>query len=641
MLGTAEALQDRLYDAVNGKSLEQLRADQASLHELLQAATKDQPQIQSVWIIGADGKPVASSRFMPVPALDFNDREYFQFHRDGQPGRFVSPPFNTRTTNERVLDISRRFDSVGGKFGGVINISLRTAYFEQFYSDLVDDEPGLAVNLFRRDGSIYTRWPPVPGAPDKLGANSPAMTLVRAGNQAGQTRGWSSVDGQDRLIAFRQVAAYPLFAGTGMNLSTLRGELLKELAIMLALGIPPFAALFFTSRVALRRTRESIDAARSLESETLTRQRAEEALFQAQKLEAMGRLTGGVAHDFNNALMVISNNAFLLRRIVNEAGITRLDSIGRAVDSATKLTRQLLAFSRRQPLLPERVQLQARLPSLAELIGPVLGGQIKLSITVADDTAAIEVDPAELELALLNLGINARDAMPSGGVFMIEARNARPDESQGSNRPLVVIDAIDTGTGIDPAVIAKVFEPFFTTKPVGHGTGLGLSQVYGLCQRAGGFATIESTPGAGTTVRLFFPAKAASEGDAIASATPIARDLRKRILLVEDNSEVAGALLPLLEAFGCTVTRVASAVEARDWLEAQDRQPDLVLSDVVMPGEIDGLGLARFLRQRQPKLRVILMTGYAQHIDAIAGEGFEVLPKPCAPDVLGAAIARD
>ncbi|MDB5911777.1 MAG: response regulator [Ramlibacter sp.] len=640
VLGGAEALQDRIFDLVDGKTRSELANASLRLHQALRARTAGQKQIHSIWIIDAEGKPIATSMAVPAPAIDLSDRAYFQFHRSGSSGRYLSEPIIAKLSGDRILDISLRFNGADGGFGGVINVSLFSSYFEQFYSDLVADEPGLAVNLFRQNGPVYTRWPVIGGAPDRLGASSPILQRVVAGEVSGQLRGTSSFDGQDRLLAFKRIGSYPLFVGTGMNMTQLRSQLVQEMAVLLALGLPPFAALFFAARVALRRTREAVEAAYRLRAEISTRERAEAALLQAQKLEAMGRLTGGVAHDFNNALMVISNNAFLLQRHVAAAGEKQLLSIGRAVDSATKLTRQLLAFSRRQALLPELVTLQQKLPTTRELIAPVLGGQVALAIEVAPDTAPVTVDSAELELALLNLAINARDAMPSGGSFKIVAGNATEGIPQKLHGPVVLIAAVDTGTGIAPDLLDKVFEPFFTTKPLGQGTGLGLSQVYGLCERAGGAAAVESIVGEGTTVRLFFPAAQAGQGPAQSSRQPVNRRLERSVLVVEDNNEVASALLPLLEALGCTVARVDSAAAALEWLAVQESRADLVLTDVMMPGEMDGMALARRLRAEMPGLPVLLMTGYAERIDAATSLGFEVLPKPCSPEVLSAAIAR-
>jgi signal transduction histidine kinase len=231
--------------------------------------------------------------------------------------------------------------------------------------------------------------------------------------------------------------------------------------------------------------RHQLAALAALRTESENRDRAERALRRAQKLEAMGQLTGGVAHDFNNLLMVMGNNVHLLRRLRPElADDARLAAIARAVGSGEKLTRQLVAFSRRQALRPQVLRLQDVLPALVDLIKPAVGSRVQVATSVAPDAAAVELDPAELAL-------NARDAMPGGGQLTITARDAT--DSKG--RPEVVLSVSDTGQGIPPELQERVFEPFFTTKPVGEGTGLGLSQVYGMCTQAGGTARIESRPG--------------------------------------------------------------------------------------------------------------------------------------------------
>ncbi|RYF37675.1 MAG: hybrid sensor histidine kinase/response regulator, partial [Comamonadaceae bacterium] len=449
--------------------------------------------------------------------------------------RYVSEVLLSRTTGEKVIDISMPRLAPDGSFGGVVSISLQTSYFQKFHSDLLADEPGLAINMLREDGAIFTRSPVLDGAPERLSPQSPVMTSIRAGNRSGEMRGKSSVDGNERLLSFRQLGDYPIYLGSGMDLGEVNGAWMREMGVLAAFGLPPLVALFFTARVALRRTRDTLETAERLTHETLTRRRAEEALLQAQKLEALGRLTGGVAHDFNNALMVISNNLFLLRRKHPDAGTKEVDSIGRAVESATKLTRQLLAFSRRQALVPEHLHLQEKLPSMRELIAPVLGSQVALTVEVEPQTHAILVDAAELELALLNLAINARDAMPGGGSFRICARNFTGVAPPLVTGQAVVVEVSDSGSGIEADLLDKVFEPFFTTKPVDQGTGLGLSQVYGLCQRAGGTATIASVVGAGTTVSLFFPAIPDAPAPGAAVAARVNRQLDKSVLLVEDN----------------------------------------------------------------------------------------------------------
>ncbi len=626
VINGAEELADRIHDLIDGKSNPDLLAEESRLYNILREKTREQPQLQSIWILGADGKPIASSRFATVDrTLSFLDRDYMQYFLQGNTGRFVSQPLITKTSNEKIVNLSIRFNGPDGSIGGVICISLMTNYFRQFYEDLADDEPGLAIRLLNEDKAVYTSYPNAyEGAPvPNLHANG---VNVRDG----------------AIYALKKLRNYPLYVETAMDLVQVRNAVLKQMGLMLAFGLPPFAALFFTARVAQRRSRETLEAAIKLDQEVATRRKAEDALLQAQKLEAMGRLTGGVAHDFNNALMVINNNVFLLKRYVSQEGQVRLEAISRAVRSATKLTRQLLAFSRRQALVPEVLRLQDKLPLVKDLVGPVLGSQVNVSVVVASDTQLITADAAELELALLNLAINARDAMPSGGSFSISARNANGEMPGQPSVPAVAVCAVDSGSGIDATVLDHVFEPFFTTKPVGEGTGLGLSQVYGMCQRAGGVATIHSVVGSGTQVTLYFPATAA---ELASDNTPseLGRDLGKAVLVVEDNDDVAGSLVLLLEALGCTVTRVNSAASALEWLDARkgrNQVPDLVLTDVVMPGDMDGLALARHLRATWPELPLLLMTGYSRQVEEIVQQGFEVLPKPCSAEQLNAAILR-
>ena len=640
VIAASEALQDKVFVLVNGRQPAELRSNETALHEALRARTVDQPQIQSILILDAQGRTVASSRLLPFPVTDLSDGEYFKVHQQGFKGSYLSRPIVTRTSKETVLNLSTGFYDDEGRFAGVINVTLLTSYFGGYYSDLVADEPGLAVNLFREGGEIYTRWPNLPGGPDRLSPQGPVLTHLRSGEAAAQLRGVSSVNGEDSFLAYRKVNDYPLYVGTGMSLSALRNEVLSELGTLFAMGALPVAALFLAATIALRNARTALQTMESLEKEIETRHRAEEALLQAQKLEALGRLTGGVAHDFNNALMVISNNLHLIRRAAPGVATQQVDSIARAVKSSTNLTRQLLAFSRRQPLVAEHVVLQQKLPSIKDLVSPAVGSQVQVEVQVDAATAPVTLDMAELELALLNLAINARDAMPRGGALSIGARNATADEAGASAPPagMVLIDVEDTGSGIAPDVLHKVFEPFFTTKAVGEGTGLGLSQVYGMCQRLGGRAEITSEVGVGTRVRLLLPAAAPQAEQASAPDAALA-PLGKAVLMVEDNAEVAASLVPILESLGCRVTHVDRTAKARQLLE-QGERPDIVLSDVVMPGDMDGVGLAQYIRRTWPQQQLLLMTGYAQQLDSIRALGFEVLPKPCTPDMLYTALAK-
>lgn len=642
VLDTTDMTLTRVLDALGDDDDAAIDARESLLHKQLRTISDGKPQMDSIWVQASNGRPLVTDRFYPLPTgLNFGDRDYFRWHRDNRNNSpFVSETMVGRATGVNLFVMSRGRYLANKRFAGSVTVSLIPSYFQQFHSDLAADEPGLAITMLREDGAILSRWPPLPDAPNRLSADSPVLSRIRAGQLSGSSSGVSSVDGRERLLTYGKVGNYPVYLGTGMDTHEITKRWLTEMAWLAAFGLPPLLGLFIAARMAFRRTRDVLASAQKLQEETATRRRAEEALRQAQKLEALGRLTGGVAHDFNNALMVISNNVFLLKRKHPEADGPQLESISRAINSATKLTRQLLAFSRRQALVPEHMRLQDRLPSVRDLLQPVLGSQIELTLDVAPDTQPILIDSAEFELALINLAINARDAMPGGGRFRISARNAAGDLPPPLKGTMVLVEASDSGAGIPAEVLDKVFEPFFTTKPVGQGTGLGLSQIYGLCQRGGGQATIQSQPGAGTTVRLFFPAAAPRPAQAADQPRAAGSPLGKKILLVEDNEEVAAALQPVLEAMGCSVTHLDRGAKARDWLRRQAALPDLLLSDVVMPGEMDGMALAQFARQTFPELKIILMTGYAEQLETISNQGYEILPKPCSADMLADVIRR-
>ncbi|HZQ60829.1 MAG TPA: ATP-binding protein [Casimicrobiaceae bacterium] len=367
-----------------------------------------------------------------------------------------------------------------------------------------------------------------------------------------------------------------------------------------------------------------------------TTEQVQVQLAAAQRLEALGRLTGGVAHDFNNLLAVINNNLFLLQgRLGAATAPAELSAIKRAVNTGVRLTRQLLAFSRRQSLDPQRVELQQHLPAIAELIESSLGKSIALAVDIAPDVAPIDVDAAELELALINLAMNAKDAMPEGGKLAIHARNVAADDAQAG--PMVEITVTDSGCGLAPDVLKRAFEPFFTTKAPGQGTGLGLSQVYGFCAQAGGTARIASRRGEGTTVSLLLPASQRHGGAHDAHTARVAHPAPGlRVLLVDDNVDLMAATSPVLASFGFDVKTAASADEALHRL--QETAVDVVLSDVSMPGERNGLDLARIIRSERPGLPVVLVTGYTAELQRAVAEGFKVLQKPCAPETVAAVL---
>jgi PAS domain S-box-containing protein len=358
-------------------------------------------------------------------------------------------------------------------------------------------------------------------------------------------------------------------------------------------------------------------------------------LAESQKLDALGQLTGGVAHDFNNLLMIISGSLHTLKR--GAGSDPKMLRAVAAIENATRrgaaLTGQLLTFSRRQSVNPEPIDVAERIDAIRQVLDTGVGRAVRLAFDVDAAVWPVTVDVVEFETALVNLVINARDAMPSGGTITISANN-RTIAGAKDTGDFVEIGVEDTGQGVAPDILTKIFDPFFTTKPVGKGTGLGLSQVHGFVHQAGGAVSVKSELGKGTRVTILLPRERAIrrvDDDAVeigASGT---------VLLVEDNPEVASVSRNLLEQLGYSVLRAADAAAALRELERHDI--DLVFSDIVMPGELDGLGLANHLRRTRPELPVLLATGYSDAAADVRGD-FPILRKPYEIHQLSKAIAN-
>jgi len=369
-------------------------------------------------------------------------------------------------------------------------------------------------------------------------------------------------------------------------------------------------------------------------------QQAHERMGQAQKMEALGQLTGGVAHDFNNLLMVVSGQAQLLRnRLGGDPRTVRsLDAIEASTKRGEDLTRRLLSFSRRQRLQPAAFDLADRLDALRGLIGTSLPPTIPCRFDLPAELWPLEADVSELEVALLNLAVNARDAMPDGGAMVISAQNLSltGDGDVGLVGDYVAISVADTGGGIPTDILTRIFDPFFTTKAVDKGTGLGLSQVYGFAEQSGGRVTVASKLGQGATFTIYLPRgrTAPQSGQASEGDRKVGR--QARILLIEDNPDVADVAFEMLQELGHEVRHVGSTTAALSVL-AEGPTPDLVFSDIVMAGDLDGVGLARRLRHERPDLPVLLATGYSQTAERI-GDEFPILRKPYKLGDLGHAI---
>jgi PAS domain S-box-containing protein len=358
-------------------------------------------------------------------------------------------------------------------------------------------------------------------------------------------------------------------------------------------------------------------------------------LAEAQKMDALGQLTGGVAHDFNNILMIVSGHLQTLKRSMSDDPKVRraVQAIEHATDRGATLTNQLLTFSRRQQVNPEQVDLAKLIHSVRDVLDSGLGRDVKLAVDILPQAWPVVVDAAEFETALVNLVINARDAMPAGGTVQVSVRNVQCPEPNGD---YVAITVADTGIGIAKDVIAKIFDPFFTTKPMGKGTGLGLSQVHGFVHQAGGTVKVESELGKGTCITMLLPRANREVARGGATGNEIA-DGNGTVLLVEDNPDVASASAELLEQLGYAVRWVPDAASALSEIERNGI--DVVFSDIVMPGSMDGLGLAEVIKEKFPDLPILLTTGYSQAAQQ-AQRKYAILRKPYRIHELSRALAE-
>lgn len=374
-------------------------------------------------------------------------------------------------------------------------------------------------------------------------------------------------------------------------------------------------------------------------------EQSQQAMLQGQKLEALGRLTGGIAHDFNNLLQTMTVGLQLAERMtVDPRAKMALEACSRSVQRGTKLTRQLMIFGRQRTQESQVIDLRELLLGMTDLLEGALPSRINLRVELPERPWLTCADPLQCELAILNMTFNARDAMPDGGEVRIGLDEVRLPAGNPHGLPAgsyISLTLRDNGQGMSEDVLAKAFEPFFTTKAVGAGTGLGLAQVYGFASQSGGTVVIHSQPGEGTEVRVLLPICQENEV-APQAAAPAAIEGRfdARVLLVDDNEQVRDVVASMLRELGCEVEEAADAAQALKRFDDPDKPAfDIVFSDIVMPGELDGIGLAQALRARSPELPILLATGYTER--APADYGFRVLAKPYDMHLLVEALQSE
>ncbi|HEV2099345.1 MAG TPA: response regulator, partial [Stellaceae bacterium] len=505
------------------------------------------------------------------------------------------------------------------------------SYFEDFYRAVELTENG-AILLHLRDGTVLARYPHDEAVIGTSYAELPPFKDILAHAMAGTVVMDSPLDGRRRVLAIRALKAFPL----AVNVSVAEGRVLAAWRrqtwtfslIALGASLAIVALLLLLAQRSrqieelLAESRAARDAAERANQRLLEqmseRERAEAALRQAQRIEAVGQLTGGVAHDFNNLLTVLIGNIDLMEgsATLDPSMAERLRAMRAATERGAMLTGHLLAFARRQQLSPRAVDLNAVVIGMQDLLQSALGPRVQMETSLAQELWPAMVDPTQIELVILNLVINARDAMPDGGIVTVETSNRHCGRPTGPEEPVegdyVVVTVRDVGGGMTPEVLAQAFEPFFTTKGPGAGSGLGLSQVVGTARQSGGEVEIDSAPGKGTRVSVYIPRAAAPAEPVDREATDVAeqrRTSRAVVLVVDDDPAVRSITADILNGLGYDVVQAANGDAALEALNTGNRI-DLLLTDVVMTG-ISGPELARRVRVLQPRMPIVFISGYA------------------------------
>jgi signal transduction histidine kinase/ActR/RegA family two-component response regulator len=468
--------------------------------------------------------------------------------------------------------------------------------------------------------------------------------------EAGSYDAASDIDGVNRLFAYRKLSEYPVYVIIGLNRSAIIAGWSRLVGSHLMFGLPATLCLVLLAIIALRQSVAADRAAATMRAEVNRREIAEASLRQVQKMEVVGQLTGGVAHDFNNLLTAIGGNLDLILRRSDDSGRVRrlAEAALQATQRGERITQQLLVFSRRQVLRPETLNLNRVLVEFEALMTHAVSEKIDLQLQLDAALDPSRIDRAQFEAALLNLMVNARDALPNGGRVVIETRNVLLDQAYADQNPdarpgaYVLVSVSDNGVGIDPSILPHVFEPFFTTKDVGRGSGLGLSQVYGFAEQSGGHVKIYSEVGIGTTVKLYLPkANERLIADEKQQLIPLrSANGGETVLVVEDDEAVLAMAIESLTDLGYRVLVAHDSQEALAIVKGSERI-DILFSDIVMPGGINGEKLAVEARRLRPDIKVLLTSGYtAAALSNEHGlpEELPILSKPYRKDELAAQL---
>jgi two-component system NtrC family sensor kinase len=651
------AISERYMEEMfNGVASAEVTEDEREYSARIRNFIHDLPQLRDLWVIDANGRPLVSGTVYPMPQnMVLSDRDYFSVHKSGNIETYISGVIEARAANTSFFAITRKRLTPEGKFDGVYLVSIAPEYFTRYYSEFSKNDVTV-LGLTRADGVTLARYPAVQ-AGSRSPPDSPLMRAIIDSPLRGVITGKSSFDGSERIIAYRKLPDQPVYVNAGIDVATVRADWMRDMSAHLIFGIPATLTMLALGMMTLRHTRRESDAYAQLREETARRAATEMALRQAQKMEAVGRLTGGIAHDFNNLLTAIIGNVELAQRRNNatdERVGRSLTAIRQASSRAATLVQRLLTFSRQHPQEVKSVDINRLVGEMSELLHRSIGEAIMIETVLASGLWKTAVDPNQLENAILNLAVNARDSMPGGGRLTIETSNAYLDEAYilraGADvKPgqFVLVAVSDTGEGMPPDVRDKAFEPFFTTKAAGAGSGLGLSMVYGFVRQSDGHVQIYSEIGQGTTIKMYFPrladASAFPAWHAVeAPILPRTGEHHERILLVEDDDDVSRFVIDALSDIGYRVDHAATGAKALELINAIG-DFSLMLTDVILPGGMNGRELANEVKKIRPDLPVLYATGYTRN--AIIHHGrldtdVDLLTKPFTTEALAGKVRQ-
>lgn len=616
VLDTHEVVLGQVLSRIEGRSWDDIESD-AKLRADLVRIEKSMDQIQTIALIDGNGRIRVSTLPLREPDGTVTDRDYFKAQQEQDVGTYISAPFTGRTTWQPVVGISRRRTAPDGGFDGIVLVSIPVSYITAFWEQF---SPTIAhvIPLVRSDGQVIARHP-APETPERLNPKGPFLGRALK-EPKGVYTAVSQVDGVERLNAYSRVKDYPLFISFSIETRAILERWYGSMVLYGIYTLLAAAALLGMTLMAMRQYRSEQAAAQRwqeqadrLAAEIAARERAEAKLRQSQKMEAVGQITGGLAHDFNNLLQAMTSGLYVLSGKIPEDARAVADATMQAVERGAKLVRQLMAFSRRQHLEPQPVDVRALIAGMDDLLQKAVGDGVRIEVEIDRGVEPVLADPTQTELAVLNLVINARDAMDGKGRITIAARSVevmRAEDGRLTPGSYVVLSVSDTGCGMTTEVQEHAFDPFFTTKERGKGTGLGLSMVHGFANQSGGGAEIESQPGRGATISLYLPkADAAPRTDRPLSGMASSLGGGETILLVDDEALGRMGVAMALREIGYDVHEARNGVEALALL-GRTGPVDLMITDYAMP-EMSGTDLVEQARRVYPDLKVIMVTGHA------------------------------